>query len=131
MSLTSRFKKLIGLETKASLADASGFYLDLFGVSTTSAGVNVTPYTAMQCAPVACAVRAISDAVGQLPLHVYKKLPDGGKEPATDHPLYNLLQDAPNGWTPAGYFRSQVTTDALTQPYGGFAQIIRVDGRAC
>jgi HK97 family phage portal protein len=82
----------------------------------------------MTCAPVACAVRAISDAVGQLPLHVYKKLPDGGKELALDHPLYNLLHDAPNGWTPSALFRSQVTADSLLQPYGGFAQIVRVDG---
>lgn len=130
MSIVSRLKSALGLETKTapSLADASGFYFDLFGASPTLAGVTVTPYTAMTCAPVACAVRSISEAAGSLPLHIYKKLPDGGKEKATDHPLYNLLHDAPNGWTPAALFRTQLMADALLQPYGAFAQIVRVDG---
>jgi len=126
--LPSALRKLIGLERKASLADASGFYIDLFGGAPTLAGVSVTPYTAMTCAPVACAVRAISEAAGSLPLHVYKRLPDGGKEKAPDHPLYRLLHDAPNGWSPAALFRTQLMADALLQPYGGFAQIVRVDG---
>lgn len=83
----------------------------------------------MTCSPVACAVRAISEAVGQIPLHVNRKLPGGGKEKATDHPLYNLLNGPPNAWTPASVFRSTVTQDALLQPYGGFAAITRVDGK--
>jgi HK97 family phage portal protein len=128
-SIASRFQKLFGLEKKASLADTSGFYFDLFGGAPTISGVTVTPWSAMQCAPVNCAVRSIGEAIGQLPLHVYKKLPGGGKELALDHPLYKLLHDAPNGWSPAGLFRYQVTADALLQSYGGFAQIVRVGGK--
>ncbi len=130
LSIATRFKSFLGIETKAapSLADASGFYFDLFGASPTLAGVTVTPHTAMTCAPVACAVRSISEAAGSLPLHVYKRLPDGGKEKAPDHPLYYLLHDAPNGWTPAALFRTQLMADALLQPWGGFAEIVRVDG---
>ncbi|MBR0764132.1 phage portal protein [Bradyrhizobium japonicum] len=130
MSIASRFKSLLGIETKAapSLADGSGFYFDLFGATPTLAGVTVTPHSAMTCAPVACAVRSISEAAGSLPLHVYKKLPDGGKEKATDHPLYKLLHDAPNSFAPAVLFRTQLVADALLQPHGGFALINRVDG---
>lgn len=131
MSFSSRLKSLLGIETKTapSLTDGSGFYFDLFGATPTLAGVTVTPHSAMTCAPVACAVRSISEAAGSLPLHIYKKLPDGGKEKATDHPLYKLLHDAPNSWTPAALFRTQLMADALLQPYGGFAQIVRVDGK--
>ncbi|MGL9618315.1 phage portal protein [Bradyrhizobium sp. U531] len=132
MSFASRFKSLlgIGIETKTapSLADASGFYFDLFGATATLAGVTVTPYTAMTCAPVACAVRSISEPAGSLPLHIYKQLPDGGKEKATDHPLYKILHDAPNSFAPAALFRTQLMADALLQPHGAFAQVIRVDG---
>lgn len=130
LSVTSRIKSLLGVETKAapSLADASGFYFDLFGARPTLAGVTVTPHSAMTCAPVACAVRSISEAAGSLPLHVYKKLPDGGKEKATGHLLYKLLHDAPNSFAPAALFRTQVMADALLQPHGGFALINRVDG---
>lgn len=130
MSIASRLKSFLGIETKAapSLADGSGFYFDLFGATPTLAGVTVTPHSAMTCAPVACAVRSISEAAGSLPLHVYKKLPDGGKEKATDHPLYKLLHDAPNSWAPAALFRTQLMADALLQPHGSFALINRVDG---
>ncbi|MGY4332797.1 HK97 family phage portal protein [Bradyrhizobium sp. LB7.2] len=130
MSLTSRLKQLIGLETKTapSLADGSGYYFDLFGATQTLAGVTVTPRSAMTCAPVACAVRSISEAAGSLPLHVYKKLPDGGKEKAPDHPLYKILHDAPNSWMAAALFRTQLMADALLQPHGAFALINRVDG---
>ncbi|TAI61924.1 phage portal protein [Bradyrhizobium sp. Leo170] len=129
MSIASRLKSLLGIETKAGISSPEPWLIELFGAAPTLAGVNVTPYTAMTCAPVACAVRAISEAVGQLPLHVYKRLPDGGKERAVDHPLYKILHDAPNGWTPSALFRGQVTADSLLQPYGGFAQIVRVDSK--
>lgn len=109
------------------MADASGFYFDLFGASPTLAGVTVTPHIAMTCAPVACAVRSISEAAGSLPLHVYKRLPDGGKEKAPEHPLYKLLHDAPNSFAPAALFRTQLMADALLQPWGAFALINRVD----
>lgn len=130
MSIATRLKSFLRFETKAapSLADASGFYFDLFGASPTLAGVTVTPHTAMTCAPVACAVRSISEAAGSLPLHVYKRLADGGKEKAPKHSLYSLLHDAPNSFAPAALFRTQLMADALLQPWGGFAQIIRVDG---
>lgn len=129
LSITTRLKSLLGIETKAapSLADGSGFYFDLFGAVPTLAGVVVTPHSAMSCAPVACAVRSISEPAGSLPLHVYKKLPDGGKEKATDHPLYDLLHDAPNSFAPAALFRTQLMADALLQPHGAFALINRVD----
>jgi HK97 family phage portal protein len=130
LSIASAFKSLLGIERKAasSLADASGFYFDLFGASPTLAGVTVTPYSAMTCAPVACAVRSISEPAGSLPLHVYKRLPDGGKEKATDHPLYKILHEAPNSFTPAALFRTQLVADAILQPNGAFALINRVDG---
>src|SRR6266404_2940635 len=67
-SRLSQFKKLIGLEKKASLAAPDDWLLSLFGAAPTLAGVTVTPQTAMTCAPVACAVRSIGEAVGQLPL---------------------------------------------------------------
>ncbi|WFU76596.1 phage portal protein [Bradyrhizobium sp. CB2312] len=130
MSIASRLKSLLGIETKSSsgVSSPEAWLFDLFGATPTLAGVVVTPHSAMTCAPVACAVRSISEAAGSLPLHVYKKLPDGGKEKATDHPLYKLLHDAPNTWAPAALFRTQLMADALLQPHGSFALINRVDG---
>ena len=81
----------------------------------------------MECAPVHCAVQSVSEAIGQLPVHVYKRSGEA-KERDTSHPAYPLLHDAANEWTPAATFREQITRDALLYPHGGFAFINRVDG---
>lgn len=127
---SSKFRQLLGIEKKASLAAPDAFLLDLFGATGTNAGIQVSPRTAMRCAPVHCAVRTIAEAIGQLPVAVYKRGTNGEKEPAPDHPVQRLLQDAANSFTPAGQFREDVTQDAALYPYGGFAHIGRAsDGR--
>ena len=82
----------------------------------------------MTCAPVRRAVQLISESIGQLPIHVYKRGADSSKDRAPDHPAYALLHDQANNWTPASKFREELTRDALLYPNGGFAEIIRVDG---
>jgi HK97 family phage portal protein len=62
----------------------------------TASGIAVTPEIAMKASAVYACVRLISESVGALPLFVYRRLPDGGKEKATSHPLYELLHDEPS-----------------------------------
>lgn len=64
----------------------------------TAAGVSVTPESAMRVAAVFACVRVLSETLASLPLMVYRRLPGGGKERATDHWLYPLLHSQPNGW---------------------------------
>jgi HK97 family phage portal protein len=128
LSVASRFQKLLGLETKASLASPDTALLELFGAMPSASGICVTPLSAMTCAPVACAVNAISQAIGQLPVHVYQRGADGSKERAPDHPVFRLLHSEPNPWTPASKFKEELVRDALLYRHGGFAEIIRVDG---
>lgn len=60
------------------------------------AGPTVTPAVAMQSAAVYACVRVLSETVASLPLILYRRLPNGGKERATNHPLYTLLHDLSN-----------------------------------
>lgn len=60
------------------------------------AGVAVTPDTALGCTAVFACVRVLAESVASLPLHLYRRLPDGGKRRATEHPLYGLLHRLPN-----------------------------------
>lgn len=99
----------------------------LFGVTPVAAGVSVTPKTAMTCAPVKAAVQAIAEAIGQLPVHTYRRI-ENGKVRAPDHPTYKLLHDEANDWTPAGTLREAITRDALTHD-GGYAYINRVNDK--
>lgn len=62
-----------------------------------TSGVHVTPDRAMQQAAVYACVRVLSESVASLPLVMYHRRRDGGRERATDHPLYTIVHDAPNG----------------------------------
>lgn len=103
-------------------------FLALFGVTPSIAGPDVSPVTAMRVPAVRAAVLAISEALGQADVHVFR-LGDKTAEKAPDHPAYSLLHDAANDWTSASEFREQVTRDALL--YGnGYGAILRDgDGR--
>jgi HK97 family phage portal protein len=50
----------------------------------------------MTIAAVFACVRVLSESVAQLPLVLYRRLPEGGKVRAVEHPLYPILHDAPN-----------------------------------
>lgn len=80
----------------------------------------------MRCTPVRRAVQAISEPVGQLPLHVYRRSDDGGRERDRDHPVAKVLQD-PNPWTSASDFREQLQRDVLLDG-NAYAFINRVGG---
>jgi HK97 family phage portal protein len=41
-------------------------------------------------------VRVLAETIASLPLILYRRLPGGGKERATDHPLYETFHDEPN-----------------------------------
>lgn len=59
-------------------------------------GVYVDQHTAMNCSTVLACTRILSESVAGLPLHVYKRTPDSGKEKATAHKNYALLHTQPN-----------------------------------
>jgi HK97 family phage portal protein len=48
----------------------------------------------------------LSRTVGSLPLYLYRRLPEGGKELAKNHPLYQLMRRRPNPEITAMRYRS-------------------------
>ncbi len=105
---------------KDSTAGASWrFY---FGNS--SSNKIVTERSAMQVAAVYACVRVISEAVAQLPLHLYRYTGEGSKEKADDHPLYSLLHDEPNPEMSSFVFRETLMSHLLLWG-NAYAQIIR------
>lgn len=79
----------------------------------TEAGVTVSDDTAMRFATVHACVRVLSEDVGALPLHVYRRTKQGGKERAPGHPLYELLHDRPNPEMSAVAFKEALMVNAL------------------
>ena len=96
-------------------------YTYFFGRS--NAGKRVTDRTALQHIAVYACVRVLSEAIAQLPLHVYK-YNDSGKERVPQHTLYFLLHDQPNPEMTSFVFRETLMSHLLI--YGNaYAQIIR------
>jgi len=96
-------------------------YAALLGVgAATAANIAVTPERALKCAPVYRGVSVRCEVLGSLPLHLYERRDDGGKDRATNHPLYRLIHDRPNPWTSAAEFVMQLEQDGITDG-GGYA----------
>lgn len=99
----------------------SGFSF-LFG--TTSSGKAVNERTAMQTTAVYACVRILAEAIAGLPLHLYRRKLDGGKERAANHHLSYLLHDEPNPEMTSFVFRETLMSHLLLWG-NAYAQIIR------
>ena len=61
-----------------------------------SAGVSVTPESAMSLSAYYACIRNISEDIAGLPFKVFENLKPRGREPVPDHSLYPVIHDAPN-----------------------------------
>lgn len=91
-------------------------------------GIRITPESALLCSVVCACVRVISETCAQLPLHLVKNLPGGGKQRETSNPIYRLLHAAPNKRHSSFAFRELLT--AWCTLYGNaYAEIVRTRGQ--
>lgn len=96
----------------------------------TSAGVRVDEQTAIKYLTVYSCVTLIAGDIGRLPLNLYRKRADGGKDLVTDHHLYDLLHNAPNEDT--GYFNWRETLQGHLLLWGNsytFIERERIGGK--
>lgn len=105
--MLSRLRAALKIERRHQSGNLSDPWTSLLlgGSGPTTAGVNVTPEAAMRCAPVLGAVKVLAETVASLPVHLYRKKPDGSRERADDHPVEVLLSDAASASQPASEFR--------------------------
>lgn len=92
MKLIETFKSFFQSATPSAGDDF--WYEDAVGGS--ASGARISPESAMAIAAVYSCVNILASSVASLPLVVYRKLPNGGKEEIPTHPLYNLLKYQPN-----------------------------------
>lgn len=96
---------------KIRLSDG-GFWSSFLGAQSSS-GKSVTIDKAMRLSAVWACVRIISTSVAGLPLNVYRRLPDGGRENARDFRLYDVLHTSPNEDMAAFQFWQSVVASML------------------
>lgn len=104
-----------------------GIYSVLSGGLPAWSGESVSVQTALNHSVVWACNRVISESVGMIPCLMYQR---NGKEkqPASKHPMYSALKDAPNNEITAMGFSELITGHAVMQG-NGFAKIIRRSGK--
>jgi len=68
----------------------------LGGGDSTASGISVGPDTALTLSSYYAAIRAIGEDIGKLPLILYRKSKDGGRQRADTLPLFHLLKTEVN-----------------------------------
>lgn len=67
-----------------------------FGGGKSSTGVTVTPDSSMRASAVYACVRILAESIASLPLIMYRRVGDDGRERAKAHPLYPIVHSSPN-----------------------------------
>jgi HK97 family phage portal protein len=122
--MISRVKKWLVGESRAHPRDP--VVATWFGTETSS-GMVVNADTAMRAAAVHACVQYLARALGGMPLILYRRLPDGGKERDYDHPLARMLHDQPNGWQTAFDFRAMLQAHLCLRG-NAYARIVPSNG---
>jgi HK97 family phage portal protein len=101
---------------KSPSAEAFGVPSSLsfvFGGVRSASGQVVTPTTALRASAVLACIRILTEDLSALPLNLYRRTPQGAV-PATEHPLYRLLHDAPNPFQTSMELREAMILDVLS-----------------
>lgn len=104
----------VGVEGRAEADPGYGGLAAFVGYlrgAMTSAGIYVTPQKALEIPDFAACVAIHSEAMARLPIEVYKRLPDGGKEKAVGHPLRRVLRVETSQEHTAAEWKSLQQTD--------------------
>lgn len=83
-----------------------------------AAGVRVTADTALKLSAVWRCNQILCGAVAMLPLNVYQRRSDGGKDKATSHPLWDVLHRQPNRWQTSHEWRALMQHHLLMRGNG-------------
>ena len=109
----------------SSLSDPEDWVFDTFsGGARSTSGIRITHKTALTYAAVWRGINLISRDVAKIPLVVYRRLPEGGKERDRKHPAFRLLRRKPNSEMKAFDLKQILMAHALLQG-NGYAYIFR------
>jgi HK97 family phage portal protein len=82
----------LGIERKM---DPLELFRELYGGRQVKSGVVVNWKTALEVTTALACLRLLSNGVAQVPLKLFREA-EGKRQPATDHPLYDILSAQPN-----------------------------------
>lgn len=122
MSLWTRMRGWFAPEARATLKEVD-FWLRDGWVERVSAGVSVTPDTAVTVPDVYACMMVLAQDVGRCPLKLRVQA-EGGWRDADAHPLWEILHDLPNPEMTAAEFRAALMRQLLRYEVA-YAEIVR------
>jgi HK97 family phage portal protein len=108
--------RILGREMRAAetrIRSDDPFIAEWFGLNG-GIGAFVDPQRASGLATAGACISIISQALAAVPLNLYRRTANGGRERATDHPLYSVLHDVPNGVMTAFEARETLASNVAT-----------------
>jgi hypothetical protein len=85
--------------------------------------IAVTPDNALRFPAVSAPIRLISGSLSVMPLELFRRTANGGREREDGSPLYDLVHKKPNAWQTSAQFRKVLVERALSWG-NGYARIV-------
>lgn len=109
-----------------NLSDPDSWFIDYMNGGPTASGTRVSAQTALKVVTLRACINILSSTLASLPLVLYRRTANNGRERATNHPLYYLLHSRPNRNHTSYTFRSVI--EANRNIYGDGFAFIGFDG---
>ena len=93
---------------KKSVTDTLQLFREILGGASSRTGASVTAKTALELSTSLACARVISEGIAQIPLKIFREGPDGRKDPAKDHPSFEVLHRKPNALQTSYEMREQM-----------------------
>lgn len=91
----SVFRRLLGREKRSTIKSDDPYLGEFFGLRGGTGGY-VDPNRASGIPVAQACIGTVTQNLAAMPLNVYRRTTNGGRERATDHPLYTVLHDMAN-----------------------------------
>jgi HK97 family phage portal protein len=89
------FAKMFGRETRSQVASSDPYLAEFFGMGS-GLGAHVDPNRASGLSVAHACIGIVTQNLAAMPLNLYRRSENGGRQRATDHPLYFVLHDMAN-----------------------------------
>ena len=127
MSFAERLRAVFGPVGKSgpgTLQSPSEPFLELVGGGRTPSGERVTDSSALCISAVYACVQVKAEDFGKLPVNLWRRRQDGGREPARDHPLYGIFKgltfDGRVGLSPLAQMRTTIGNAIAGEKLSGY-----------
>ena len=106
-------EQLAGWAQRAHPSSGAEWMVRWLGGDPSAAGVTVSHESVLKLSAAFACARILAGTMASLPVGIYRRLENGGRERATDHDLWNVIRTSPNPLQTSYEFREQLQFHVL------------------